>query len=220
MQILEGHNLHRFFRKGDDEIAALLDVSICVEEGEIVALVGASGSGKSTLLACLAGLDDPDGGFATVAGNRISHRSDGVRSDLRGRHIGMLMQSGTLIDHLTVRENLLIQQHVAASGKMADASLLLSLLGITSRADEFPRALSGGEAARAGLAVALSTNSPILICDEPTAEVDGATEAAILDEIERRRDGGTAVLIATHSRAVSSRADRIVRLVDGRLADG
>lgn len=217
MLVVEAHRLHRFFRCGDDEVAALRDVSLTLSAGEIVALIGMSGSGKSTLLSCIAGLDEPDGGHVTVAGQRISHHSEEERARLRARHIGLMTQSGTLIDHLTIRENIALQQEIAGGGTAAAIGPLLDVLGIRSQIDKLPRALSGGEIARGGLAVAIATNPPILLCDEPTAEVDAETEVAILAEIKRRCASGTAALIATHSDAVARQADRVVEIRDGRI---
>jgi putative ABC transport system ATP-binding protein len=216
MRMVEAKGLYRIFRVGEDEVIALRNVSLSVDAGELVALVGASGSGKSTLLSCLAGLDEPDAGFATIAGRRMSHGPDTERAALRARHLGIVTQSGTLLDHLTVRENMRLQQQMAG-GNEGDILSLLEMLGIAPHVDALPVTLSGGEIARAGLAVALSANAPILICDEPTAEVDATTESSILSVIRRRRDNGAAVLIATHSEGVASSADRLVKLADGEI---
>jgi putative ABC transport system ATP-binding protein len=217
MAVVESHNLHRFFRIGDEEVAALRDVSFILEAGEMVALMGMSGSGKSTLLSCLAGLDEPDGGHVVVVGQRITHRSEQERAGLRAEHIGLLMQSGTLVDHLTIRENIALQQELGGRGKTAPIDQILDLLSIRPHADKLPRALSGGEVARSGLAVAIATNAPVLLCDEPTAEVDADTEAAVLCEIRRRCRAGTVALIATHSSAVARQADRVIEIRDGRI---
>ena len=217
MAVVESHNLHRFFRTGDDEVAALRDVSLMLEAGEMVALIGMSGSGKSTLLSCLAGLDEPDGGHVVVVGQRITHRSEQERAGLRAEHIGLVMQSGTLLDHLTIRENIALQHELGGRSKTAPIEPILDLLGIRSQADKLPRALSGGEVARSGLAVAIAMNAPVLLCDEPTAEVDADTEAAVLCEIRRRCRAGTVALIATHSSEVARQADRVIEIRDGRI---
>jgi putative ABC transport system ATP-binding protein len=130
------------------------------------------------------------------------------------RHIGMLMQSGNLFDHLTVASNIALQ--ISLSGKDNPGSLL-QRLGIGELADALPSQLSGGEAARAGLAVALAADPDILVCDEPTAEVDADTERRILDFLDERRRAGRAVLVATHSASLARQADRILRISDGRI---
>src|SRR4051794_23030214 len=106
MSALVAHELYRFYHVGDDEMAALRGVDLELARGELVALMGPSGSGKSTLLACLAGLDEPDGGHVEVMGQRLSRRPEAVRAQLRARHLGVMMQSGNLFDHLTVAANI------------------------------------------------------------------------------------------------------------------
>ena len=210
--------LYRFFHNGDAETVALRGVSLTLEVGEFVALVGPSGSGKSTLLACLAGLDNPDGGTVSIDGERLSRRPESATAAIRARSIGMLMQSGNLLEHLTVEENVRLQSRLAKVPQSPAEADLLSELGISERRCALPSQLSGGEAARAGLAVALAAGPKILICDEPTAEVDAATEQAILAILHARQRVGVAVIVATHSSVLASAADRIIHIVDGRLA--
>jgi putative ABC transport system ATP-binding protein len=214
MSALQADGLYRFYHVGDDETAALRGIDIRVDSGELVALVGPSGSGKSTLLSCLAGLDEPDGGQVHVMGQRLSRRPEATRARLRARHIGMLMQSGNLFDHLTVASNIALQ--ISLSGK-GDRGSLLERLGIGEHGNALPSQLSGGEAARAGLAVALAADPDILICDEPTAEVDAETEHRILDFLDERRRAGCAILVATHSAALAGHAARILHISDGRI---
>lgn len=214
MSALQGFELYRFYHVGDDETAALRGVDIRVDSRELVAVVGPSGSGKSTLLSCLAGLDEPDGGHVEIMGQRLSRRPEATRARLRARHIGMLMQSGNLFDHLTVASNVALQIRLSGKG---DPGSLLERLGIGEHGDALPSQLSGGEAARAGLAVALAADPDILICDEPTAEVDADTECRILEFLDERRRGGCAVLVATHCTALARQADRVLHINDGRF---
>ncbi|MDQ6690643.1 MAG: ABC transporter ATP-binding protein [Gemmatimonadota bacterium] len=214
---LEARELYRFYHVGDDETQALRGVSMAVYPGEIVAVVGPSGSGKSTLMACLAGLDEPDGGFVYIKGERLSRRDEKTRTSLRARSIGILLQSGNLFDHLTVRQNIRLKMDLARQIDDARIGEVLELVGITKRSHAYPTQLSGGEASRAGLAVALAPRPPILIADEPTGEVDAETEQRILGMFEVHRKYGGAIVIVTHSEAIASRADRIVRLEDGRI---
>ena len=218
MAILQADDLFRFYHPGDTEVRALRGASLNVSRGEIVALVGPSGSGKSTFLACIAGLDEPDGGMVTVDGQRMTRRPEAERATLRARSIGFLAQSGNLFAHLGVAENIALQMDLrGAAHDRSRIACLLGLVGLSHRADALPGTLSGGEAARAGLAVALAADPSLLIADEPTAEVDAATEALILDALEQRRAKGGAILVATHSAAVSARASRVVRNEDGRI---
>jgi putative ABC transport system ATP-binding protein len=218
-RVLEAHDLYRFYHAGDDETFALRGVNLSVASGEIVAVVGPSGSGKSTLLSCLAGLDEPDGGHVTVAGARITRRPEALRASLRARWIGVLSQSGNLLDHLTVRQNILITQSLARGSDGPAPDDLLAEVGLSDRASARPSTLSGGEAARAGLAVALANDPPILLADEPTGEVDERNERLLLDLLRQRASLGAAIVLVTHSGRAADAADRIIGLEDGRLAD-
>jgi len=214
---IEARELYRFYHIGDDETQALRGVSMQVSPGEIVAVVGPSGSGKSTLMACIAGLDEPDGGFVYINGERLTRRDEKARASLRARSIGILLQSGNLFDHLTVRQNVRLKMHLAGQNDDARIGEVLELVGISKRGHAYPTQLSGGEASRAGLAVALAPKPPILIADEPTGEVDSETEQRILALFEEHRQNGGAILIVTHSDTIARHADRIIRLQDGKI---
>ena len=216
---IEARELYRFYHVGDDETQALRGVSMEVNPGEIVAVVGPSGSGKSTLMACLAGLDEPDGGFVYINGERLTRRDEKTRASLRARSIGILLQSGNLFDHLTVRQNVRLKMRLAGQHDDARIGEVLELVGISKRDRAYPTQLSGGEASRAGLAVALAPKPPILIADEPTGEVDAETEQKILALFEDHRKNGGAVLIVTHSDAIAKHADRIIRIEDGKIVN-
>ena len=216
---IEARELYRFYHIGDDETQALRGVSLSVQPKEIVAVVGPSGSGKSTLIACLAGLDEPDGGFVYVNGERLSRRDEKARTSLRSRQIGILLQSGNLFDHLTVDQNVRLKMQLAGQRESSRVGEVLEMVGISKRRHAYPTQLSGGEASRAGLAVALAPRPPILIADEPTGEVDAETEQLILDAFHEHRQAGGAILIVTHSDAIAAKADRVVHLQDGKIVD-
>ncbi len=218
--VLDARELYRFFHSGDDETFALRGVSMEVMPGEMVAVVGPSGSGKSTLLACLAGLDEPDGGFVRVAGQRLTRRAEPARAALRARWVGVLLQSGNLLDHLSVAQNVAAVQALARGAATMSVETLLSGVGLAERAHARPATLSGGEAARAGLAVALANDPPLLLADEPTGEVDHANESILLDLLRARADAGNAVVLVTHSDRAASAADRTIHLNDGRIDHG
>jgi putative ABC transport system ATP-binding protein len=217
--VLEAKGLHRFFRRGGEEVAALRDVSLSLRPGEMVAVVGPSGSGKSTLLNLLAGLDDPDGGMVRVAGRQLSHQSATVQARLRGELIGVLTQASGLVEHLDVLGNL----RLAASFRRDTARTqnLLSLLEsvqLTDRSGSRPSTLSGGETARANLAVALAGGPRVLLADEPTAEVSTPEEAVLLELLRALQPLDGATVLVTHSAVVADAADRVVHLVDGRTS--
>lgn len=217
--LLKARELYRFFHIGDEETAALRGVSLDLAAGELVALTGPSGSGKSTLISCITALDEPDGGSVEVQGKLVTRRSENARSRIRALNFGILLQSGNLFQHLTVTENIRLRMMLARMHDEARLTMLLATVDLAHRADGYPTELSGGETARAGLAVALAVDPPILIADEPTAEVDSETEERLIAHFEARRNEGLATLLATHSEALAARADRVVRLKDGRITD-
>jgi putative ABC transport system ATP-binding protein len=217
--ILEAHNLYRFFHADDEETLALRGVSLRVEIGEMVAIAGPSGSGKSTLLACLAGADEPNGGEVRIGGERITRRPEPYRAAIRARHLGFLLQSDNLIEHLSVEENVLLPMRLAGKENKARLNDLLVALGLINHRRAYPEQLSGGESVRAGLAVALAAEPKILLADEPTGEVDAVTEEWILELLEQHCRNAGAVIVATHSTALARRAHRIVRLADGKVVE-
>jgi putative ABC transport system ATP-binding protein len=218
MLILDARDLYRFYHAGDEETLALRGVSLTAAPGELVAVMGPSGSGKSTLLACIAGLDEPDGGVVHVAGERMSRRPEAVRAAVRAGSIGMLFQSGNLIGHLDVAGNVRFAQQIAGRADRDLAFAILESVGMRDRAHARPEQLSGGESARAGLAVALANDPPLLLADEPTGELDSATSDEIVALLRRRAAAGCSIVAATHNQRLADAAHRTVRLVDGRVA--
>lgn len=217
--ILQARDLYRFYHTGDDETFALRGVSLTVDAGEVVAVVGPSGSGKSTLLSCLAGSDEPDGGRVSVAGKQLTRRPEAERARLRARSVGVLMQSGNLLDHLSVAKNVAVAQALAQQVPARTPAALLADVGLGARMNARPATLSGGESARAALAVAIANDPPLLLADEPTGEVDAANEELILRLLRDRAAQGRAVLMVTHSTRAALEADRVVHLIDGRFVD-
>ena len=218
MLILDARDLYRFYHAGDEETLALRGVSLSAESGELVAVMGPSGSGKSTLLACIAGLDEPDGGVVHIAGSRVSRRSETVRAAVRARSIGMLFQSNNLLAHLSVEGNVLLAQELTGRADIAAAAAIVASVGLADRARSHPAQLSGGELARAGLAVALANDPPLLLADEPTGELDSATAEEIVALLLRRAAAGCAIVAATHNPLLAAAAHRTVHLMDGRVA--
>jgi putative ABC transport system ATP-binding protein len=216
--ILDAHELYRFFHAGDEETLALRGVSLTAAPGEMVAVVGPSGSGKSTLLACIAGLDDPDGGVVHISGERISRRSEAERAAVRARSIGMLFQSGNLLAHLDVLGNVLLAQELGGGADTSRAKGIVESVGLGARVHSRPEELSGGELARAGLAVALANDPPLLLADEPTGELDTATADDIVALLLARASTGAAIVAATHNPRLADAAHRTVSLIDGRVA--
>jgi putative ABC transport system ATP-binding protein len=215
---LDAESLYRFFHAGDDETLALQGVSLQVDRGEMVAVTGPSGSGKSTLLACLAGLDEPDGGTVRIDGERLNRRPEEQRALVRARGIGVLYQQTNLVGHLSIADNIALAQRIAGgeTGPVWRAEVL-ERCGLAHRAHALPRELSGGELARAGLAVALANDPAVILADEPTGELDDATAARILHLLRERAEAGAAVLLVTHDPDVAAATDREISLRDGRV---
>jgi putative ABC transport system ATP-binding protein len=216
---LEARNLYRFFRAGEEETLALRGVSLTVDPGTIVAVLGPSGSGKSTLLGCLAGLDEPAGGTVFVRGERVSHRPETERAKIRARRIGVLLQSGNLIQHLDLRGNVRVAQ--LAGGTHAPrrrTDVLLEQVGLAARRHAYPTELSGGELARAGLAVALANDPDVVLADEPTGELDGDTEQRVIRLLAEHAGRGAGLVVVTHIAEVARMADRVLTLTDGQLS--
>lgn len=216
--VLEAIDLYRFYHAGDDETLALRGVSLRLYSREIVAVTGPSGSGKSTLLGCLAGLDEPDGGTVKVSGRTMSRRPEHERAAFRTRTLGMLFQSHNLLDHLSVEQNIVFAQRLAGRVDPVRVSALLEEVGLSERAGASPASLSGGESARAGLAVALANDPLVVLADEPTGELDEVTARRIIELLRTHADAGAAVLIVTHSASVAAEADREISLIDGQVA--
>lgn len=213
--VLHADRLYRFFHAGADETLALRGISLSVDAGEVVAVTGPSGSGKSTLLACLAGLDEPDGGMVTVSGEQLSRRPETERAHIRARHIGMVFQTNNLIGHLSVAANVTLAQRLIGAPDASRVASLLSELGIAHRSSARPSQLSGGEVARAGLAVALANGPSLILADEPTGELDSTSASMVIDLLLDRAIAGAAVVIVTHSPQVAKVASREIRLRDG-----
>lgn len=217
MPVIEAFDIYRFYHTREEETLALRGVSIHVDRGETVVVMGASGSGKSTLLTCLCGLDEPDGGYVELMGKRLTRRPEVERAKMRATEIGILLQSSNLFEYLSVEDNVRLKMHLARKVDERQLKELINWVGLYSRRKARPSQLSGGEAARAGLAVALATSPSLLLADEPTGEVDAQTERQILNLLAVRRQQGGATLIATHSNVLAAHADRVVQLQDGRV---
>ena len=209
---------------GRDVVTRVLHgVDLELQTGEFVALVGRSGSGKSTLLNLLGLLDRPTAGELSLQGRRIADLDDFELTSLRGRTLGFIFQFHHLIMALSARENVMMP--LVARGGWVRAAMreqalaALSDVGLADRADDSPRRLSGGQQQRVAIARALVTSPPLVLADEPTGNLDSTTADEVFALMRRaNRDQGVAFLMVTHDRELAARCDRIVELVDGRIA--
>jgi putative ABC transport system ATP-binding protein len=215
--VLKADELYRFYHAGRDETFALRGVSLEVWAGEMMAISGPSGSGKSTLLSCLAGLDEPDGGHVSIEGEWITRKSETERCAIRARSIGMLLQTGGLLEPLSILDNVRVAQTIVGRKDNGRALELLHSMGLEDHCDAVPSSLSGGERARAGLAVALANDPQVVLADEPTGELDAPNETLVLRLLHDLADRGSAVVVVTHSKSVSDQCDRVIGLFDGRV---
>jgi putative ABC transport system ATP-binding protein len=208
------------FRQGDRAIPALSGVTLEVAQGQFLAIMGASGSGKSTLLHLMAGLTQADAGRVVINGTDLGMLNDHALTLFRRRQIGLVFQSFNLIPTLTAEENimlpLLLEGNNGQSGRNKVGELL-DTLGLTTRRHHRPDAMSGGEQQRVAIGRALVADPAVILADEPTGELDGRTEAGVLDLLLAATRRGVAVLVASHSPAVTSAAGRHVRLLDGQV---
>lgn len=221
--LLDARGLEKSFRTGAVERPVLRGLTLEVELGAWVALMGPSGCGKSTILHLLGGLDLPDAGSIRLGDDEITALGPAARARLRRRRVGYVFQQYNLIPHLDVAANVELPQRLAGVSRRVArgrSSELLAALGLEGRERNLPGTLSGGEQQRVAIARAIANRPDLLLADEPTGALDSAAAALVLDVLrDQHRDGQTIVMV-THDPAVGAAADRIVRLLDGRIVDG
>ncbi len=219
MSILETRKITKTYRIGEQQIDVLKDVSLSIQPGEFVAVVGSSGSGKSTLLSLLSGLDNPSRGRVLVESDDITDLSEDELAPLRNQTIGFVFQSFHLVPSLTAIENIMFPAELHGDPQARQkAESLLARVGMLNRANNFPHQLSGGEKQRVALCRALINEPKILFADEPTGNLDAANSQAILDLLlDLHHERGTTLVLVTHNLTIAQRADRIIHLEDGGI---
>lgn len=219
--LVEVDGLHKAYHESGVTTPVLTGASFTLDRGEAVSMVGSSGAGKSTLLSVLAGLTLADTGAVRFDGRELTTMDEVERSVLRARRIGVVLQRDNLIPFLTAAENVeLAVEFAGGSDARARARQLLDELGLEDRVDYLPRRLSGGEAQRAALAVALVNGPDLLLADEVGAELDSDTARRVLELIlAASRDRGLTVLLVTHSPALAALAERSLHVVEGRVIE-
>jgi putative ABC transport system ATP-binding protein len=214
-------DLHKVYRRGSERIDVLQGVNLEIPTGDFLALMGPSGSGKTTLLNLMGGLDTPTEGSITVGGDRIDKMSGGKLSAWRARHIGFIFQLYNLLPVLTAARNVELPLLLTKLGK-ADRNkrvqVALSVVGLADRARHYPRQLSGGQEQRVGIARAIVTDPTLLLCDEPTGDLDRKAGDEILDLLQAlNRDHGKTIVMVTHDPHAAVRAKRTLHLEKGQL---
>ncbi len=218
MEVLRAENISRIYCQNAVSLQALHRVSVTIQKGEFVAILGRSGSGKSTLLNILAGLDKPSEGKVYIDGTDIFHLSEEKRTLLRRKKIGFVFQAYELLYSLTVTENIRLPELEANADYVGE---LLEALGIRQYETCYPDQLSGGEQQRVAIARALINHPLILFADEPTGNLDSKTERIVVDLLKNLAEKyGTSILMVTHNEDLVKDADRVIRLEDGEIVNG
>lgn len=218
MQICKLEHIHKDYRMGEI-VSPLKDITLAVHSGDFIAVEGPSGIGKSTLLYVMGTLLQSDEGSYTFEGKAVSGMSDHQRSDLRAKKIGFLFQDSTMIQALTLRENLIFSQGVGGKRDMKQIDALLARFGLEDRADFFPHQLSGGQRRRAMAARALLHRPSLILADEPTNDLDEHWSMEIIRALQEEAARGAGVVMVTHNSHWAQFANRRCRLEDGRLVD-
>ncbi len=219
--IVELQSLSKFYRMGDTTVKALQSVDMTVQSGEMVAVMGPSGSGKSTMLNMLGCLDHPTSGSYLLDGRDVSSLDDNSLSEVRCSKIGFIFQSYNLIQQLNVVENIevpLFYRGVSEQESRSRAVELARLVGLEKRLWHLPVQLSGGERQRVGIARSMANDPLLLLCDEPTGNLDSKTGADILGLLRQLHERGATLIIVTHDAEVGGQCQKIFRMSDGHLA--
>ena len=215
-------NVDKVFRRGSEEIHVLGGLDLAIPEGEFLALMGPSGSGKSTLLNLIGGLDRPSQGSVEVGGERIDNLSNRKLAAWRARHIGLVFQFYNLMPVLSAQKNVelpLLLTHLSRSERKKRAALALDIVGLSHRLGHFPRTLSVGEQQRVGIARAIVMDPTLLLCDEPTGDLDRKSGDEILDLLQAlNREQGKTIVMVTHDIHAAARASRTLYLDKGKLS--
>jgi putative ABC transport system ATP-binding protein len=221
--LVKVRDLHKVYYRGSEQIDVLQGITIDIPSGDFLALMGPSGSGKTTLLNLIGGLDTPTKGSVEVGGDRIDTLSGGKLASWRARHIGFVFQMYNLLPVLTAARNVelpLLLTKLSASERKKRVLTALSVVGLGERANHYPRQLSGGQEQRVGIARAIVTDPTLLLCDEPTGDLDRKSGDEVLNLLQTlNRDYGKTIVMVTHDPHAADRARRTLHLEKGLLVD-
>lgn len=218
--LVEIMDMCKIYNPGENEVRALNHVSVTIQEGEFVAIIGQSGSGKSTLMNMLGCLDVPTSGRYMLHGQDVSHMKDNELSDIRNREIGFIFQGFNLIQNLTALENVelpLIYRGVSKGKRLQLAEEALSKVGLENRMDHKPAEMSGGQQQRVAIARAIAQAPPIILADEPTGNLDSGSTKEIMQIMRDLHREGRTVILITHDNEIAAQADRVIKIKDGYI---
>jgi putative ABC transport system ATP-binding protein len=221
--IVRARNVHKVFRRGAERIEVLQGVNLEIAKGEFLALMGPSGSGKTTLLNLIGGLDTPSEGTVEVAGEDISRMSGAALSRWRSQNIGFVFQLYNLLPVLTAERNVelpLLLTKLSKAQRRTHVEVALKVVGLADRAKHYPRQLSGGQEQRVGIARAIVTDPTLLLCDEPTGDLDRKAGDEVLDLLQAlNREHGKTIIMVTHDPHAAERATQVLHLEKGTLME-
>ena len=221
MSLVKIRNVHKHFTRGNERIDVLKGVNVDIQQGEFLALMGPSGSGKTTLLNLLGGLDQPTGGTIQVGDSRIDKLNGSELAKWRARHIGFVFQLYNLLPVLTAERNVelpLLLTKLGKAERRKRVGIALNAVGLSDRARHYPRQLSGGQEQRVGIARAIVNDPTLLLCDEPTGDLDRKAGDEILDLLQAlNKQHGKTIVMVTHDPRAAERANRTLHLEKGRL---
>ncbi len=215
-------NICKIYNPGENEVRALDDVSLCIDENEFVAIIGQSGSGKSTLMNMLGCLDVPTSGTYMLHGQDVSHMTDDELSDIRNKEIGFIFQGFNLIQNLTALENVelpLIYRNVGRRERQRLSLEALKKVGLEKRLTHKPAEMSGGQQQRVAIARAIAQAPPVILADEPTGNLDSASTKEIMGILRGLHEDGRTVILITHDNEIAAQAERIIKIKDGRISE-
>lgn len=218
--LVEIRDMSKIYNPGENEVRALDHVSLTINKGEFVAIIGQSGSGKSTLMNMIGCLDVPTGGTYILNGEDVSDLSDDELSDIRNREIGFIFQGFNLIANLTARENVelpLIYRGVSAKERSELSETALNKVGLSHRMHHRPAEMSGGQQQRVAIARAIAQAPPVILADEPTGNLDSASSKEILGILKQLHAEGRTVILITHDNEIADQAKRVIRIKDGKI---
>jgi putative ABC transport system ATP-binding protein len=220
--LVEVQNICKIYNPGENEVRALDDISLSINRGEFVAIIGHSGSGKSTLMNVLGCLDVPTSGIYYLNGSNVSELTDDELSDIRNLEIGFIFQGFNLISNLTAIENVelpLIYRGVGKKERNDQAVEALSMVGLSHRMDHKPAEMSGGQQQRVAIARAIAAKPPVILADEPTGNLDSTSTKEIMEILRNLHKDGRTVILITHDNEIADQAKRVIRVKDGKIEE-
>jgi len=218
--LVEIRDMSKIYNPGENEVRALDHVSLTIQKGEFVAIIGQSGSGKSTLMNMIGCLDVPTEGTYILNGQDVSRLKDDELSDIRNREIGFIFQGFNLIPNLTARENVelpLIYRGVSQKERHELSERALKTVGLEHRMNHRPSEMSGGQQQRVAIARAIAQAPPVILADEPTGNLDSASSREIINVLKELHEDGRTVILITHDNDIAAQAKRVVRIMDGKV---